>query len=309
MQENQQFSLEQAIEHNPLIVAPDTPLLEVIKLMSRGWVENCQLDNDNDAASDGNLAIREPNSSCALVIQDSQLTGIFTERDVVRLIATARKLQGLTIAGVMSRELITLTTNNNEDIFVARNLMRQHGIRHLPIMDECNQLLGIVSSESMRRVLRPTQWLRFCKVAEVMNTQVVHAPPTTSVLETIKLMIRHHTSCVVIVGENGQSSTPIGIITERDVVQFQRLELNLATTEAQAVMSMPLFLVSPSDSLLAVHSLMQEYRVRRLVVAGEQSELMGIITQTSLLQALDPNEMYGILAKTEEASRLHGVRR
>lgn len=33
----------------------------------------------------------------------------------------------------------------------------------------------------------------------------------------------------------------------------------------------------------------------QLVVAGEQGELKGVITQNSLLQALDPKEMYGVI--------------
>ena len=327
MQHNQWFSLEQAIEREPLIVTPNTLVVEVINLMSQGWVRNCRLDN-YDSASDESLVIQEHSSSCAVVIDDGQLLGIFTERDVVRLIAAGRTLQGITIAEVMSRELVTLKINNtSEDIFAARNLMREHGIRHLPIMNECNQLLGIISSEGMRRQLRPTQWLRFCRVGEVINPQVVHAPPTLSVLDVIKLMVKHHVSCVVIiqgargkeegVRGNGKYSDigagallPIGIITERDVLQFQKLELNLESIQAQTVMSAPLFLVSPEDSLWSVHSLMQQRRVRRLVVAGSQAELVGIITQTSLLQALDPTEMYGILELLEQkVEELEGERR
>ncbi|KST68157.1 CBS domain-containing protein [Mastigocoleus testarum] len=304
MQQNQWFSLTEAI-CKPLVVTPDTPVVEVIGLMSQGWVGNCRLDN-YDSPSDENLVIQENTSDCVLIIDDRQLVGIFTERDVVQLIAAGRNLKGITIAEVMSRELVVLKTNDtNQDIFAARNLMRQHGIRHLPIMDECDRVLGTISSEGIRRALRPTQWLRFCRVREVMNVQVVHALPTVSVLDAIKLMIYHHVSCIVIVQEvrgnrkysnSGVSNLlPIGIITERDILQFQRLELNLESTQVEAVMSAPLFLVSPEDSLWVVQSLMQQHRVRRLVVANSEKELVGIITQTSLLQALDPTEMYGIL--------------
>ncbi len=310
MQQNQYFSLKDAIERKPLIVTPDTPVVEVIGLMSQGWVGNCMLDN-YDSTSDDNLIIQEHSKSSVLVIDDSQLVGIFTERDVVRLIADGIMLQGITIAEVMSRELVVLKTNDtSQDIFAARNLMRQHDIRHLPIMDECDQVLGTISSEGIRRVLRPTQWLRFCRVREVMNVQIVHVLPTVSVLDAIKLMISHRVSCVVIVREARENEEysdtgasvllPIGIITERDILQFQRLELNLESTQVQALMSTPLFLVNPEDSLWSVHSLMQQHRVRRLVVAGSQAELMGIITQTSLLQALDPTEMYGVLELLEQ---------
>ncbi|MEO0686995.1 MAG: PAS domain S-box protein, partial [Cyanobacteria bacterium J06649_11] len=39
---------------------------------------------------------------------------------------------------------------------------------------------------------------------------------------------------------------------------------------------------------------------RRLVVAGQTGELRGIITETTLLQALDPTEMYGIIELLQE---------
>ena len=73
------------------------------------------------------------------------------------------------------------------------------------------------------------------------------------------------------------------------------MELDLDNIQAQTLMSAPLFLVSPEDSLWAVQRQMQQRRVRRLVVAGEQGELKGIITQNNLLQALDPKEMYGVV--------------
>ena len=40
---------------------------------------------------------------------------------------------------------------------------------------------------------------------------------------------------------------------------------------------------------------MQQRRVRRLLVGDSQGELQGIITQTSLLQALNPTEMYEVI--------------
>ncbi|MEM7773034.1 MAG: PAS domain S-box protein, partial [Cyanobacteria bacterium P01_A01_bin.37] len=84
---------------------------------------------------------------------------------------------------------------------------------------------------------------------------------------------------------------PIGIITERDIVQFRALGLSLAQTTAHMVMSTPLFLVHPQDSLWMAHQHMQKRHTRRLVVAHEDEGLAGIVTQTSMLQPLDPAEM------------------
>ena len=311
MQQNQRFALEQAIERNPLIVTPNTPLVEVIQLMSQGWVRSCHLDQ-NHFSSDENQVV-SAHSSYSLVMQDSQVTGIFTERDMMQLLAAGRILQETTIAEVMSREIVTLKATDVEDVFTVLSLTCDRNIRHLPIVDDQNQLLGIITPEGMRKALHPTEWLRFRRVAEVMNTQVLHVPPTISVLDAIKLMVEHHASCVVIVRGNGEwgigdgalgnedinspSSPliPVGILTERDIIQFQKLELNLEGTQVETVMSSPLCLVNAEESLWAVHQKMHQYRVRRLVIAGQAGELRGIVTETSLLQALDPTEMYGVL--------------
>ncbi|AFY55506.1 PAS domain S-box [Rivularia sp. PCC 7116] len=308
MQQNQQFSLEQAIERNPLIVTPDRPLIEVVQLMSQGLRRICDLSQNNSATDDS--AILPSHTSFALVMQQEQIIGIFTERDMVRLIAADRIQQDTTIAEVMSQEVVTLKASEVEDVFTVLSLTCDRKIRHLPIVDEENQLLGVITTEGMRRALHPTEWLRFRRVEEVMNKHIINAPGTVSVLDTIKLMVEHQVSCVVIVRENEalvnendhttvksppSSLSPIGIITERDIVQFQKLELNLERVQVQEVMSTPLFLIGTDESLWNVHRKMLSHRVRRLVVAGEQGELRGIITETTLLQALDPTEMYGVL--------------
>ena len=304
------LSLEQIIEPNPLIVAPETSLNDVIGLMSQAWGQSCRLAEPEGTAKDG---LPTPvHASCALVMSESNLLGIFTERDIVRLIAADRTLADLAIADVMTQHLITLKSVDFQNVFATLSLLRRHRIRHLPVLDERHQLLGIVTPSSVRQVLQPWDLLKFRRVGEVMSTQVIQATTTTSVLKLAQLMTQHQVSCVVIVdgvefsgvtAEAGQPlpltppslSRPVGIITERDIVQFRLLELNLNQIQAQAVMSAPLFLMSPEDSLWTAHQQMQQRRVRRLVVAGLEGELRGLITQTNLLRVLDPIEMCALL--------------
>ena len=324
MAPNQHFLLEPVIYRHPLVVAPETPLAEVIELMSQSLAVSCRLTEDGEPLDDG--PVDQLSLSCVLVIADMHLLGIFTERDMVRLVAAGETLAGLTVTDVMTRSVITLKVSDTHNVFHTLNLMRQHRIRHLPILDEQNQLLGIVTPEGVRQTLQPTDLLRLRQVDEVMNTQVIQASPIVSVLQAAQLMTQHQVSCVVIVQaleaqqhrgiaeqvnqqpipnppiqnpnskiQNSPTLIPIGIITERDIVQFQNLELDLARLQTQTVMSAPLFPVSLEDSLWTVHQQMQQHRVRRLLVTGPQGELRGIVTQTSLLQALDPIEMNRVL--------------
>ena len=94
---------------------------------------------------------------------------------------------------------------------------------------------------------------------------------------------------------------PLGILTEYDIVQAQFLELKFEQTPAQKVMRTPLQFLQPSDSLWTAHKEMQQQQVQRLVVCGGRGEMLGIITQTSLLRVLDPTEMYRVVKQLQQS--------
>ncbi len=287
-------AFEEAIDLHPLRVTPDTLLVEAIALMSQTRGKSCLLPSLNTKLVD--ISKHESRSSCVLVMQESQLLGIFTERDIVGLTATGMNFEGVKIAEVMTHPVITLNEANFQDIFAALFLFRRYRIRHLPILREGGQLIGVVSPESIRQVLRPANLLKLRRVLDVMSKQVIHAPMTTSVLRLAQLMAEYRVSCIVITQEDAEGSfRPVGIVTERDIVQFQSLELEIWKIQALDVMSTPLFLLSPEDSLWIAHQEMQRRRVRRLVVSWNWGRGLGIVTQTSLLRVFDPMEMYGVI--------------
>ena len=339
----QSLALDPAIDSHFLTVPPDTTLVDVLALMSQ--FRSCILPGGNlgrdvdkvhsqinkiycisqewETAFD----VADTAAGCVLVMEESQLVGVFTERDIVRLTAAGFPLGSIKIADIVRRPPITLKQSPAHDVFTALGLFRQHRIRHLPIVDEQGRAVGIVTHESIRRALQPVNLLtRLRYVKDVMTTQVIHAIETSSVLELAKLMTQHQVSCVVITAERGregerekgqaltpsphhpatpsycsQSLIPVGIVTERDIVQFQALELDLTRMLARDVMSTPLFSLLPSDSLWLAHQEMQQRQVRRLIVTGNQGELVGIVSQTSLLQVLNPADMYGVIEILQQA--------
>ncbi len=289
-----QGELSSAIVRNPLVVAPETMVIEAIAQMS-GIRTICQTANAvHNLLDDINI---EERSSCVVVLKDQQLVGILTERDVVRLITQNPTLENLLIRDVMTSSVIAMRESEFTDLFFAVNLLQQHHIRHLPILDEHNCLVGLVTHESLRQTSRPVDLLRLRLVAEVMTMDVICESPHAIMREIARLMAEHRVSSVVIIQEqfnNEQSriKIPLGIVTERDVVQFQALGLDFQTCQAQAVMSTPLFTVQPTDSLWVVQQIMEQRLIRRLAVTGSQGELLGIVTQSSLLQAFNPLELY-----------------
>ncbi len=299
-----QSELISAIVRQPLVVAPNTTVMEAIAHMSSIRAV-CAAEKDTSQFEELHIQAR---SSCVAIVEDGRLLGILTERDIVRLSSEQRDFGNLAVRDVMTSNVVTLRAADFTDIFVAINLLQHHHIRHLPVVDDRNCLVGLVTHESLQRTSRPVDLLRLRIVAEVMTAEVVCADPELSMLEIARLMTVHRVSSVIIVEPklDEQQKTiqmPIGIVTERDIVQFQALSLNLETYQVQAVMSTPIFAVKPSDSLWLVQQILEQRFIQRLAVTGDRGELLGIVTQTSLLQALNPLELYK-LAEVLEAKVL-----
>jgi PAS domain S-box-containing protein len=298
-----QSELFSAIVRDPLIVSPDTTVMAAIADMS-GIRIICSSVRAIGQLDELHIQSR---SSCISIVEDGKLVGILTARDVVRLSAERLDLANLAIRDVMSANVVTLRAADFTDIFVAINLLQQHHIRHLPVIDDLNCLVGLVTHESLQQTSGPVDLFRLRIVAEVMTTAVVCAPPDVSMLEIVRLMAQHRVGSVAIVEpmDRGQNplQIPVGIVTELDVVQFQALSLNLETCQVRAVMSTPIFAVRSTDSLWLVQQILEQRSIQRLLVTGDRGELLGIVTQTSLLQALNPLELYN-LAEALEAKVL-----
>ena len=88
-------------------------------------------------------AMRDAQIGDVIVIENNQLCGIVTDRDiVVRILAETRDPATTTLADICSHSIVTVTPT--ESVEEAVRLMRAHAIRRLPVV-EGGQPVGIVS--------------------------------------------------------------------------------------------------------------------------------------------------------------------
>lgn len=298
--------LKSAIIYNPLVATADTTVREAVVQMS-GIGANpllltvqavCSVPQTTDNHLE-HLQI-QARSSCVLIVENNRPVGIFTEQDVVELSTQKLNLENLALRDVMNHPVITLQESKFTDLFFALNLLQHHRIRHLPLVDEENQLVGLLTYESLRQILRPVDLLRLRLVHEVMTTDVICADANVSILEISRLMTKNQVSSVMIVETQASLTIPLGMVTERDIVQLKALSVNFDTCLAQTVMSTPVFCVTVDESLWNVQQIMEQRFIQRLAVTGSKGELLGIVNHSSILEALNPWELYKLTAVLQE---------
>jgi CBS domain-containing protein len=86
------------------------------------------------------------NVGAILVVDDGDLVGIITERDVVfRVVARGLDPQTTMVAAVMTRSPVTIAPD--QPLGVALTLMHEKGFRHLPVVEH-GKPIGVVSARS-----------------------------------------------------------------------------------------------------------------------------------------------------------------
>ena len=102
-------------------------------------------------------AMAEANVGCAAILDGQELVGLFTERDVLkRVLLMDLVTDEVKVAEVMTKEIITgdLEMSSRD----ARRLLKEHHIRHLPVVDADSKLNGVLSIRDL--VLDEVQEMR-----------------------------------------------------------------------------------------------------------------------------------------------------
>lgn len=315
--------LQQAIDPYPLTMTPDTPLVDVLQLISK-LQNSCAVPDVSTLENEvhQSILLNKEKATCVLVVKNKSvkevpehntqfsLLGIFTTSDIVRLIATGKinNLENLSknicLGEVMTSNVVTLKESEDQDLFTALSLFRKYKIAHLPVLDSQKQIVGVVTPEKIRQVLQPSNILRLRRINEVNNDCVtVTSFKTASLLKVSQLMSEYKVSSVIITQkrklqtQKTEIEEPIGIVTKDNIVQAYFLNMDLAKIPVQKVMKTELNFLNSTDSLWDAHKKMLHEQVQILVVCSKQGELLGTVNQTNLLQVLDPTVMFGLVRK------------
>lgn len=284
------FLLQDAIDRFPLTASPEIVLSEALELLNQ--VNPRILPNLNNINNNISL-VTEPKKlleyrTCLLIVENEGLIGLVTEADFIKFAFLQLEFKKVKIREVMTKDLITLSESDCCDIFRVISSFRQHTIRHLPIVTKEAKILGLIAQENITRSVKLSELLKFKKVKDAIDKNIIYTSPETLLWDIVKLMVENKSSYVLIAQKDRKNNLqPLGIVTQRDIIQLEALETNLKKTQAKTVMSYPLFSIEIEESLWIAHQEMEKRGIRRLIVFDDSEKLAGILTATNLIQEID----------------------
>jgi CBS domain-containing protein len=122
------------------------------------------------------------------------------------------------------------------------------------------------------------------KVGKICTLDTVCCSRDESIQGTASLMRKHHVGDVVVVDDPDGERTPVGIVTDRDiVVSVVAPGLDPLGLQAGDIMSDDLLLADEPDDVDATLERMRLRGIRRVPVVGEGGRLVGIVSADDLL--------------------------
>ncbi len=137
------MSLERVCRKEVVTVSPDTNLLEVAKLL------------------------RSQHVGSVVVVEEHCPVGILTDRDIiVKVVAEEKNPKAMHAYEIMTTN--PALVNINLDPLDATRIMRDRGLRRLPVVDEHRHLLGILTLDDVLGLLgKETE-----NLAEAVHTEL-----------------------------------------------------------------------------------------------------------------------------------------
>jgi signal-transduction protein with cAMP-binding, CBS, and nucleotidyltransferase domain len=124
-------------------------------------------------------------------------------------------------------------------------------------------------------------------VSEIMSAkEIVTAVADTgkSAQDIAQMMVKEKVGSVIIIDKKG---TPIGIVTERDIVTRVCLkDVAASRIKLEEIMSTPLISVMSYDSIDTASRIMIKDNIKRLAVLEEDNRIVGLLSVTDITRRL-----------------------
>lgn len=141
---------------------------------------------------------------------------------------------------------------------------------------------------------------------DLCTPDVISCAPDCSALHAARLMRQHHVGDVVVVENAETDPSPIGVVTDRDiVVEVLGRELDPARVTLRQIMRSPAVIASTGEDVAVAVERMKAHGVRRIPVVDPSSRLAGVLSLDDLLQRLatDAAALAEVITREQDRER------
>jgi len=112
----------------------------------------------SETVADAARKMREYNVGSVLIVDEQgKLLGIFTERDLVKVVASNKPLS-TKLEEVMTKGNL-VTASPDDPLPLIAHKMVEHNVRHIPVVDDQGRVVGIISIRKLLKyILSSHEW-------------------------------------------------------------------------------------------------------------------------------------------------------
>jgi CBS domain-containing protein len=230
--------------------------------------------------------MRERGSGSVLVLDSRQrLSGIFTGRDAVRLLAKGKDAGGTLLAKAMTRNPVTVTPGSRA--IDALRAMSEGGFRHVPVTED-GTIKGVVSRGDLKGMeLEEFRWkfvgparasaTTFREVAHIVEGQKpLLVAEDETVQDACRSMRRQKSGSALVVDSQQRLS---GIFTGRDAVRVLGSVEDAAAARMVEAMTRKPVTITPESSAIDALRAMNDGGFRHLPVI-DNGKILGVVSRS-----------------------------
>jgi signal-transduction protein with cAMP-binding, CBS, and nucleotidyltransferase domain len=218
-----------------------------------------------------------------LITDDDVPVGIFTEKDVLKRVVTAKiDTRKIPIKSVMTAPIRAVREETHIVDAFAR--MYRGKYRHLLVRGRRGKIIGMVS---MRRILNLAvelgQGLHETRtLGEISSHPALTVAHGATVSDTLELMNNRGAGAILVTASGAE---PVGIFTERDVLtRVAAPEIDPSLVAIKEVMTAPLLSMPVTALIGDVLAEMYRRDIRNMPVRGTGGAVIGLMAMPEILQ-------------------------
>lgn len=217
--------------------------------------------------------------SSLLVMSKNKPLGIITERDLLRLLSSHATKQ-TPVCEIMSEPVLTASSNTGFTAAYAQVL--NHHVRHLVVVNDMGSVVGLASETDFRNHLGSDLLRRLDDLHAVMDHKLPQLQSDATLDQAVDMMLQERTSYALVV-ENG---LPVGILTERDMAGLLVNGIRPEDIFLREVMHAPVLTVSHHMPVFEMAGMMQQKKLRHMVVVDDSGQVKGMVTLHKLMERI-----------------------